>query len=220
MKLIFSHGYAAPPCKYAHLIGAWESCGLTVIAPTHADAHAFDGLDRSERIARTREVLTTPHGLLERLKDISAILDCHDGESFILAGHSFGALAAMVAAGTTAEFQQFPRIQIEDSRVLGLIALSPMGIGDCGLVESSWDTLRRPVLSVIAEDDRGMWGQPPEYRLSLFNRTAHAQKRSVFVPGNHYSFMDESMFAVTAAVAQASTEWVHGLTFGTRSQTA
>jgi hypothetical protein len=67
--------------------------------------------------------------------------------------------------------------------------LSPQGRNAQGLTETSWQQMTRPMISMTGTLDKGLGGQPYEWRLDPFNFSPVGDKYQVLIDGaNHLSF--------------------------------
>jgi predicted dienelactone hydrolase len=109
--VVFSHGFAAFPARYAFLPEHLTSHGFVVIAPVHSEHYYYEGVPNRDvtkgEVERPRDIvkaldyaekLTGPNGTLEMLIDMSQVA---------VAGHSFGGWTALVAAGARINFEGY-----------------------------------------------------------------------------------------------------------------
>lgn len=151
--VIFSHGNFATPERYDRVLRAWAAQGFVVAAPLHTDSEEYPEPDkypdsRATRLADWRAVdaafaTTLPKNL--KLDETTL-----SGKA-IAAGHSYGALIALVAGGATLA---------EPAWTLGMtrapeavIALSPPGEMKGLATREGLGALKRPALVVTGTTD-------------------------------------------------------------------
>jgi len=188
--IIFSHGYGATGRAYVGLSSHWASNGYVVVKPTHAG-------DTNVRLADL-----TPADFRDRVADITFVLDSLDAleqkypelqgkidrAKIGVAGHSLGALTAMLLAGT----KTFPGgTSYADPRVKAVIAMSPQGPRESwGLTNESWRDVHVPVLYMTGDRDQGIdESETPEWRRQAFELSAAGDKWLAFIAGaGHLAF--------------------------------
>ncbi len=150
------------------------------------------------------QALTDPEGWNNRAADISFIIDSlgeiekmtpevrgkMDYERIGLGGHSFGAYTSQIIGGATIIVPGSDQvISYRDGRVKAILPLSPQGVGQMGLHENSWEAMTLPMMIMSGSEDKGALGQPPEWRMTPFQRVPAGDKYCVFIEGaNHFSF--------------------------------
>lgn len=113
--ILFSHGAASAPWKYDPLIQAWVKHGFTVYAPLHVDSSDHPYQAEYKGIASWRA----------RLEDMQLLADTYGASGYIAAGHSYGALTALVKGGVNALVPEGIKTPTADSRVSLVLAFSP-----------------------------------------------------------------------------------------------
>ncbi|MDO6693080.1 hypothetical protein Q4574_07275 [Aliiglaciecola sp. 3_MG-2023] len=113
--ILFSHGALSAPWKYDPLIQPWIEQGLTVYAPLH-----IDSTDHPENHKYSRNM-----SWQARLEDMQLLADTFGGEHYIAAGHSYGALTALVKGGVKATIPEGMKPSQADPRVVMVLAYSP-----------------------------------------------------------------------------------------------
>lgn len=110
--IYFSHGALSAPAKYAAMTQWWARSGFVVIAPLHADSTSWAGV----KPARAEQTEWRLHDMRLARAQTAALAKAAGAEAarvpVIAAGHSFGALIAMLDP---------------DPRVRAVIAFSPPG---------------------------------------------------------------------------------------------
>jgi len=205
--IIFSHGGGGSGDGYEELGRHWASHGYVCIHPTHADSLEARGLRWEIGPVREmmRDVLTNPEGWKNRAADISFIIDAFseietttpdvlgkmDYDRIGVGGHSFGAYTSQVVGGSTIiPPGSGELISYRDERVSCILPLSPQGAEQMGLHEDSWEDLTLPTMIMSGSEDKGALGQPPEWRMTPFQRAPEGDKYCVFIEGaNHFSFV-------------------------------
>jgi predicted dienelactone hydrolase len=94
-----------------------------------------------------------------------------------------------------------------DDHVRAAIAMSPQGPGEEGFSDHSWDQIRVPVMTMAGTRDRGVGGQPPEWRLQPFQHMPAGEKYQVTVNGaGHLAFAVGGAFR-SCIVKESSAFW-------------
>ncbi|MDA3960288.1 MAG: hypothetical protein PF961_05830 [Planctomycetota bacterium] len=171
--VIFSHGLGGSRYVYAHIGRHLAAHGYLSVHVQHAGSDGALFGDGSVAVAFLRAV-SDPQQRIDRRIDLrfaidrvlaGAVPDVRvDPQALALAGHSFGAWAALDAVG-----QGGAEI---DERVAAVVALSPIGPGPWGLTAHSWDQLRGPVLFMTGDEDTTLGTADWRSRLVPFERGA------------------------------------------------
>jgi dienelactone hydrolase len=132
--IIFSHGAFSSPTKYAEITQRWAEAGYMVIAPLHADSSDWTGIkpEQKDQTAWRLADMKLAYAQLDGLADSAGAVI--NGAKFIAAGHSFGALIAMLDG---------------DPRVNAIIAFSPPG----PLPGLAVPTVSKPMLTITGTAD-------------------------------------------------------------------
>lgn len=113
--ILFSHGAASAPWKYDRLIKPWVLQGYDVYAPLHVDSTDHPQHEQYKGLASWST----------RLQDMQLLSDTYGSHGYIAAGHSYGALTALVKGGAEALVPPGIKTPTEDSRVSLVLAFSP-----------------------------------------------------------------------------------------------
>ncbi|WP_342806233.1 hypothetical protein [Alteromonas sp. M12] len=113
--ILFSHGALSAPWKYDPLIEPWIEQGFTVYSALHMDSTDHPLRDKFERSMSWRA----------RLEDMQLLADTYGGDRYIAAGHSYGALTALVKGGVNATIPDGMNASQADPRVALVLAYSP-----------------------------------------------------------------------------------------------
>ncbi|TWB45858.1 alpha/beta hydrolase family protein [Nitrospirillum pindoramense] len=140
-RILFSHGALSAPWKYQSVIEAWGRAGYSVYAPLHVDS-----TDHPDQ-ASFPGLASWP----ARIEDVRAVAN-HLGGSYIAAGHSYGALIALVLGGATPAVPEGVPPPLRDPRARVAVAFSPPGVGG-GLVRAG-DYAALAVPAFIQTGDR------------------------------------------------------------------
>jgi serine/threonine protein kinase/pimeloyl-ACP methyl ester carboxylesterase len=199
--IIFSHGYGGSREGYEYLGRGWADAGYIVIFPTHlgsdTEALAQMGLrgasDPATAFEMQRQRAADVHFVLSSLKLIDQqVRDIHgkiDKQEIGVAGHSMGAGTALLVAGATASAANGAAQSFRDKHVRAVIAMSPQGPGEEGFSDHSWDSVAVPALTMSGSKDRGIGGQPAEWRMLPFQHMPAGGKYQVLVNGaDHLTF--------------------------------
>lgn len=113
--ILFSHGAASAPWKYEPLIQPWVEHGFAVYAPLHVDSTDHPHHDQYKGMDSWRT----------RLEDMQLLADTYGQNGYIAAGHSYGALTALVKGGVNAMIPEGIKLPTADPLVLLVLAFSP-----------------------------------------------------------------------------------------------
>lgn len=134
--IFFSHGAASAPEKYEALILPWVERGYLVYAPLHVDSTDHPETEKYQGLASWRT----------RLEDARLVADYMDADSYIAAGHSYGALLALTIGGAQpavpGEITQKP----QDSRASLVLAFSPPGTIPNFVTKEAYSSIAVPTL--------------------------------------------------------------------------
>lgn len=138
----------------------------------------------------------------DRVRDVTLILDSLDQlersypelqgkidrAKIGVAGHSYGAFTALLAAGAKTPVD--PSIGSLDPRVRAVVAMSPQGLrGASGFTAESWRGVNVPVMFMTGSRDLGLEGQTPEWRRAAFENSPAGDKYFVVINGaRHMTF--------------------------------
>jgi alpha-beta hydrolase superfamily lysophospholipase len=146
-RIHFSHGNFSSPVKYSRLLEAWATEGWEVLAPLHVDSS-----DHPDK-ARYGQLDSWP----TRLEDLALLSADAGKQHYVAAGHSYGALMALVLGGAKPLLPGSSR----DPKVPAVIALSPPGPMAGFIDAESYASLAVPAL--IQTGDKDIFpGMPPE----------------------------------------------------------
>ncbi len=204
--IVFSHGYGATREGYEYLGQGWADAGYLVILPTHigSDAAAAQqtGLsgvnDAQTAFGLQKQRAGDVHFIISSLKNIEhQVHDLHghiNRKQIGVGGHSMGAGTALLIAGASSAPSGKPQY-FRDDHVHAAIAISPRGPGDGGFEEHSWDRITIPTMTMSGTKDRGIGGEPPEWRTQPFQHMPAGNKYQVIVDGaEHISFRTGGRF--------------------------
>lgn len=221
--IVFSHGAGASRNEYLALTHAWASHGFVVIQPTHEDSLVLrESQGKTANLPAIIAAARTDYkGWIDRCRDLSFAIDSltklnkeHpllkgkiDQSRIGIAGHSYGAYTAMLLSGAQLEpIDNYPFDRLVDSRIKAAVILSPPGTGQQGLSKSSFETLRLPSMFMTGSRDRGLSGQPPEWRTEPFQLCYPGDKYLVFIEGaTHFTFAAGRATLVTSKPGHGAT---------------
>ncbi len=214
--IVFSHGYGGTREGYEYLGRGWADAGYIVILPTHvgsdSDAMAQAGLRAAgdpaaafemqrQRTADIRFILSSLKLIDRQVREIHGKIN---NKQIGVSGHSMGAGTALLVAGATAAPPNASTQSFRDKHARAVIAMSPQGTGEEGFSDHSWDRLTLPVLTMSGTKDRGIGGQPPEWRTQPFQHMPAGSKYQVIVNGaDHLTFAAGGRFR--ACILQETT---------------
>jgi predicted dienelactone hydrolase len=144
------------------------------------------------------DTLNAEHPLLKGKIDLSKIG---------IAGHSYGAYTAMLLAGAKLEsIDNYQFVELADERIKAALVLSPPGTGQQGLTSNSFSNLTMPAMFMTGSRDKGLSGQPPEWRTEPFNLCPTGHKYLVFIQGaTHFTFAAGRATLVTNQPGHSAT---------------
>ncbi|HEX9045789.1 MAG TPA: hypothetical protein VF988_02080, partial [Verrucomicrobiae bacterium] len=196
--ILFSPGLGGSRENYAYLGEGWAKSGFVCVFLQHpgSDPAIFKDDNIRHRITAMRKVLKKPQHILDRVQDFKFAIDelvrlDHTDSSLSnrldlahvgIAGHSYGAGAAMISAG-----ERVPEVgeQYRDNRITAAVAISPPIFH--GL---KFEDVRLPVFVVTGTRDAGFT------RTWIFRRTIYDKIKSagaclvVFKGAEHFTFGD------------------------------
>ena len=166
--VIFSHGLGGSRDAAEYLGQYWSQHGYFCVFPQHvgSDSSVWEparGTNRQEFIRRM-QVAANGQNLVDRAHDVTFVIDELERRNqtdpnlkgklnlnaIAVAGHSFGAGTALVAAG-----QKFgPGSQLEDKRVKSALYLCPPVMG--GRMAGTYDDITIPGMLLTGTEDNSM----------------------------------------------------------------
>ena len=165
--IVFSPELGRSHRAYEYLGQAWAARGYVSIHVSHpgSDIRIFAGKAFWRYPAIAKQVATAPDTWRSRAADIVTVLDRLadleraapelaarlDPSRVGVAGHSLGALTALLVAGLPIDLPEHAGARLNDPRPLAFIVFSPPGPG-APLPMGAWD-LRRPLLLVTGGRD-------------------------------------------------------------------
>jgi serine/threonine protein kinase/dienelactone hydrolase len=214
--IVFSHGYGGTRDGYEYLGRGWADAGYIVIFPTHigsdSEALAQTGLRAAgdpatsfemqrQRAADIRFILSSLKLIDRQVREIHGKIN---NKQIGVGGHSMGAGTALLIGGATGAAPNGSAQSFRDKHVRAVIAISPQGAGEEGFSDHSWDKLAVPALTMSGTKDRGIGGQPPEWRTQPFRQMPAGSKYHVTVNGaEHLTFAVGGRFR--ACILQETT---------------
>jgi serine/threonine protein kinase/predicted dienelactone hydrolase len=199
--IIFSPGYGGNREGYAYLGRGWAAHGYIVMVPTHDGSdnvalrkNALHGVeDASQAFENQTQRTGDIHFLISSVKEIgkkiSPIKGRIDRKRIGMSGHSMGGGTALLIAGGTAASPGSQPKAFRDDHVRAAIAISPPGPGRSAFMDHSWDQINIPVMTMSGTRDRGVGGEPPEWRTQPYKHMPAGNKYQVMVNGaNHLAF--------------------------------
>jgi predicted dienelactone hydrolase len=213
--VVFSHGgggnWNANFAQASHLAGH----GYAVLCLEHVGSNTErmkEGLRFMDNVkAMTRGSLE----VLGRPKDVSFALDTAeewnrthpvlkgrlDLERVGVLGHSFGAYTTLVVCGACPALDWLtPPVppgkglgpDLSDSRVAAGVALSPQGPGEPFFLETSYASVKTPLLGITGSRDKQQ-GAPPEHRRRFFELLPPGGKIFIWLANaDHLGFSDSN----------------------------
>lgn len=169
-QVAFSHGWGGSPDGCLRLIEPLAAAGWRVLAPLHTDSERHPA----------KAVLGLGISWSHRLHDMRALSPHLGTGPYVAAGHSYGALTALVLGGVEAKVPEGFAAPLRDPRVVAAIAFSPPLSIDNLVSREAYAKLAVPVLIQTGTRDNpsmgGVSNQTWEDRLLAYEAPA---------PGNH-----------------------------------
>ena len=210
--IIFSHGLGGRPRALVGWAQEWARRGFICLLPRHRDGvgpllrEGDQGRGESSERSLIRQALASDGTVFEsRMRDVRDLMDAlEDGlaadcgwgavetEAIGLAGHSIGAYAAQLLAGTRVQRGNESALSsYRDERVRAVVLISPQGAGRLGLCSDSWSDLNCPMMCISGARDRGAQGEDADWRRQPFEFAASPFKYQVTVPGaGHFGILE------------------------------
>jgi len=166
--IAFSHGALSAPWKYPGMMTRWTAAGFDVVAPLHVDS--TDHPHRADYKGMA--------GWATRIEDMRAV-SRHIGRPYIAAGHSFGALSALVLGGVSAARPDGITGPFRDPLAMRVVAFSPPQPMAPLIDAAGYATLETPALILTGTRDipPGMSGDAGWH--------AHLTAYDAAAPGGH-----------------------------------
>lgn len=133
--IAFSPGFGSSPRFYPDFVQAWTQAGYDVVAPLHVDSREYP----------QPGAFAGPAIWATRIEDMRAVAGTIDGR-YIAAGHSFGALGALVLGGAAAVVPKGIEGPLVDKRVTSVLAFSPPPPAPTLITHEGYAALARPAL--------------------------------------------------------------------------
>jgi len=211
--VVFSHGLGGSRFGYSHLGRHWASHGFASLHLQHV------GSDRSVWSSQGLAVLTalraaaTTDNAIARVKDVSfaidrtlaepALAEAIDAQRIGIAGHSFGANTALLAAG--ARFREDGKVlSFADPRVRAAIVLSAPSLPAEQDPSFVYSGILVPTLHLTGTLDAtpipGLSTTPEERRVPFDSMATGPRYLGIFEGGRHSMFNDWSRDANTEAI--------------------
>jgi predicted dienelactone hydrolase len=215
--VVFSHGLGGSRFGYSHLGRHWASHGFASLHLQHA------GSDRSVWSSQGFAVLTalraaaTTDNAIARVKDVSfaidrtlaepALAEAIDAQRIGIAGHSFGANTALLAAG--ARFRENGKVlSFADPRVRAAIVLSAPSLPAEQDPSFVYSGILVPTLHLTGTLDAtpipGLSTMPEERRVPFDSMATGPRYLGIFEGGRHSMFNDWSRDETTEAIRSSA----------------
>lgn len=201
--VVFSHGLGGSRFGYRHLGQYWAEHGIASLHPQHAGSDRAVWSERGLSALGSLRAAASTENAIARVADVSYAIDRAlaepalggriDGQRIGVAGHSFGANTALLAAG--ARFRQDDAVlSFTDHRIRGAIVLSAPSLPaeqDPFFVYSS---IAIPTLHLTGTRDTtpipGLSTMPEQRRVPFDSMGASPRYLGVFDGGRHSMFSD------------------------------
>jgi len=211
--VVFSHGgggnWNANFAQASHL----ASHGYAVLCLEHVGSNTERMKEGLRFMDNVKAMTRGSSEVLGRPKDVSFALDvaeewnrAHpefkgrlDLERVGVIGHSFGAYTTLVVCGARPALDWLtPPVSpgkglgpdLSDPRVAAGVALSPQGPGEPFFLDTSYASIKRPLLGITGSRDKQQ-GAPPEHRRRFFDLLAPGGKIFIWLANaDHLGFSD------------------------------
>ncbi|MEH6460653.1 alpha/beta hydrolase family protein [Chitinimonas sp. JJ19] len=196
--ILFSHGLGGSRDAAVEWVSYWAEHGFTVLVLQHpgSDASVWQDKPAKDRRANLRHAATA-HQLLERLRDVSFVIDYlveHRQDAIAsrvdllrlgASGHSFGAVTTQGLAG-----ERYPMVGLRfaDPRPLAFLAFSPSLRNDR---EKRHSQMKRPMLLITGTDDQDPLHaeRTPADRAALLDHLPPGDKYRLVLDGADHAFL-------------------------------
>jgi predicted dienelactone hydrolase len=190
--VVFSHGAFCDPQNYARVTDHWASHGYVVIAPHHPDSPGNRERLRADQASMLME---------SRIQDLTVVMDTlpqlsaqgaasPDTARAAIAGHSFGAMLAMIKVGLLLRDTGGVAVSRADPRFRAAVVIS--GVGPMPqMAENAFDGLTGPLLASGGTRDEGNVGTgeifPWQWRMAPYDLAPAGDKYSLVLENaDHY----------------------------------
>jgi dienelactone hydrolase len=213
--MIISHGFGGNETGNGGLATAMAAQGWRVMVMGHRESgkEAFRAAIFSASPKQgILDATTTPAKHRARFLDLDAAVaamtrSCRPA-TFVLAGHSMGAMTTMLEAGAVGRFGRFG-----SNRFDAYVAISPQGIGFT-YASGAWAGVRKPVLMITGTRDQATDGGY-ETRLSAFDGLPPVFKRFAIIPdAGHLVLAANGNNRVTNAISALTLEFLKSVSKG------
>lgn len=134
--ILFSHGAASSPAKYTPITDAWVAAGYEIVAPLHVDSTDHPNTSQYQGMA----------SWVARMQDMQRLAELYGGDGYIAAGHSYGALTALVKGGASGLLTPELTAPLSDAKVSLVLAFSPPSEIPGFISKQDYATLNVPAL--------------------------------------------------------------------------
>ncbi|MET0336645.1 MAG: alpha/beta hydrolase [Caulobacter sp.] len=197
--ILFSHGAGSWPWRYHELLSQWRDAGFLVVAPLHMD---------SQKHPNRQTDLKAALGL--RVADMVVAGTIADRTAAGLprgaAGHSYGALGAMIAGGALE-----PMISARDKQVKAVVAISSPGVIPGLIAPNAYQSLAVPSLTITGDADVvPHFVTAPKDHLRAFETAPAGDRYAMVLKGGTHDLigLDFTTHPATAEAAAVSTEFL------------
>ncbi|MEI6236290.1 MAG: hypothetical protein WCT04_24805 [Planctomycetota bacterium] len=208
--IVFSHGFGADKTAFSAISQFVAEHGYVIVHPSHMDGfgrsgnkQGVGGIGTLRAGGGLAEAISDPAKIEGRTGDVVAVMDSIeqlyakvpalknriDTERIGVGGHSYGAYTSMLMGGVTADLGGIKARSFADPRVRCILPISGQGTGQQGLTETSWASLKLPMMTITGSRDQGAGGQGSDWKKEPFKFSPHGDKYLVYIEGaNHLSF--------------------------------
>ena len=193
--VVFSHGSLCSAGQYERITASWAARGYAVLMPVHLDAlenpPASEPPDLQKLLSSRIRDLSCTLDALPELADAAGAPDVFDAGRIAAAGHSFGALTALIKVGLALRPGEY-RLDGSPADARFSAAISMSGVGPLPpMADDAFARLNAPLLVTGGTLDEGNVGAGPvfpwEWRMSAYSQAPAGDKFSLALENaDHY----------------------------------
>lgn len=184
--IIFSHYSGGTRGHYTPLVSYWASHGYVCIQADHSDSPEAGGQRGPEARRDWKNRPLDISFIIDSLSEISrraGLPDKFDERRIGVGGHYLGAYTANLVAGMRLFAVGGEQLDLKDSRVKAIVALSPQGTGQ-GVTKDSWQAVNIPMLVMTGSGDpSSRTGNDALWRTEPYQYSTSGDKYLIFVEG-------------------------------------
>ncbi len=201
--VVFSHGLGGSRFGYRHLGQFWAQNGIATLHPQHLGSDRAVWTERGLAALASLRAAASTDNAIARVRDVSYAIDRAlkeptlegrlDAQRVGVAGHSFGANTALLAAGARFRLDDSV-LSFTDRRIRGAIVLSAPSLPDEQDPFFVYSPIAIPTLHLTGTRDAtpipGLSTMPEQRRVPFDSMGANPRYLGVFDGGRHSMFSD------------------------------